>query len=57
MDFKNTFFMGISINLVVFGIGLIWFLASKMDLSTLPNKPIQANDLYRSDETQEKLII
>jgi hypothetical protein len=21
-----------------FGIGLIWFLASKMDLSTLPNK-------------------
>ena len=34
-----------------FGIGLIWFLASKMDLSTLPNKPIQANDLYkRPDE-------
>ena len=30
-----------------FGIGLIWFLASKMDLSTLPNKPIQANDLYK----------
>ncbi len=30
-----------------FGIGLIWFLSSKMDLSTLPNKPIQANDLYK----------
>ena len=36
-----------------FGIGLIWFLASKMDLSTLPNKPIQANDLYKKpDEVQ-----
>ena len=33
-----------------FGIGLIWFLASKMDLSTLPNKPIQANDLYKSPD-------
>ena len=32
------------------GIGLIWFLGSKMDLSTLPNKPIQANDLYKSPE-------
>ena len=29
------------------GIGIIWFLASKMDLSTLPNKPILANDLYK----------
>ena len=33
-----------------FGIGLIWFLASKMDLSTLPNKPIQANDLYKNPD-------
>ena len=33
-----------------FGIGLIWFLASKMDLSTLPNKPIQANDLYKGPD-------
>ena len=33
-----------------FGIGLIWFLANKMDLSTLPNKPIQANDLYKSPD-------
>ena len=33
-----------------FGIGLIWFLASKMDLSTLPNKPIQANDLYKTPD-------
>ena len=30
-----------------FGIGLIWFLASKMDLSTLPNKPIQSGDLLK----------
>jgi Na+/proline symporter len=30
-----------------FGIGLIWFLASKMDLSTLPNRPIQSGDLYK----------
>jgi SSS family solute:Na+ symporter len=34
----------------LFGIGLIWFLASKMDLSTLPNKPIQANDLYKKPD-------
>ena len=33
-----------------FGIGLIWFLASKMDLSTLPNKPIQANDFYKKPD-------
>jgi len=33
-----------------FGIGLIWFLGSKMDLSTLPNKPIQANDIYKKYE-------
>ena len=33
-----------------FGIGLIWFLGSKMDLSTLPNKPIQANDLFKKPE-------
>ncbi len=31
----------------VIGIGLIWFLASKMDLSTLPNKPIQPNDIFK----------
>ncbi len=30
-----------------FGIGLIWFLASKMDLSTLPNKPIQSGDFHK----------
>ena len=30
-----------------FGVGLIWFLASKMDLSTLPNKPIQSGDLFK----------
>ena len=30
-----------------FGVGLIWFLASKMDLSTLPNRPIQSGDLYK----------
>ena len=28
------------------GIGLIWFLANKMDLSTLPKKPILPNDEY-----------
>ena len=33
-----------------FGIGLIWFLASKMDLSTLPNRPIQANDLHKEPD-------
>ena len=33
-----------------FGIGLIWFLASKMDLSTLPNKPIQGNDAYKEKD-------
>ena len=39
-----------------FGIGLIWFLSSKMDLSTLPNKPIQANDLYKKpDEVQGEI--
>ena len=37
----------------IFGIGLIWFLSSKMDLSTFPNKPIQTNDLYKKpDEVQ-----
>ena len=30
-----------------FGIGLIWFLASKMDLSTLPNRPIQSGDPHK----------
>jgi len=30
-----------------FGVGLIWFLASKMDLSTLPNRPIQSGDLHK----------
>ena len=33
-----------------FGIGLVWFLASKMDLSTLPNRPIQANDLHKQPD-------
>jgi len=33
-----------------FGIGLIWFLASKMDLSTLPNRPIQVNDLHKQPD-------
>ena len=33
-----------------FGIGLIWFLASKMDLSTLPNRPIQAHDLHKQPD-------
>ena len=33
-----------------FGIGLVWFLASQMDLSTLPNKPIQANDLHKKPD-------
>jgi Na+/proline symporter len=28
------------------GIGLIWFLANKMDLSTLPKKAIRPDDLY-----------
>ena len=28
------------------GIGLVWFLANKMDLSTLPKKAIRPNDLY-----------
>tara|TARA_Y100001970_G_scaffold262394_1_gene346582 strand:+ start:1177 stop:3243 length:2067 start_codon:yes stop_codon:yes gene_type:complete len=32
------------------GIGLIWFLANKMDLSTLPNKPILANDLHKQPD-------
>ena len=33
-----------------FGIGLVWFLANKMDLSTLPNKPIQVNDPHKSPD-------
>ena len=33
-----------------FGIGLVWFLASKMDLSTLPNRPIQSGDLYKNPD-------
>jgi hypothetical protein len=37
----------------VIGIGLIWFLASKMDLSTLPNKPIQPNDLFKGPNETE----
>ena len=40
----------------LFGIGLIWFLASKMDLSTLPNKPIQPNDIYKEpDDVQGEI--
>ena len=30
----------------ILGIGLVWFLANKMDLSTLPKKAIQPNDPY-----------
>ena len=30
----------------IVGIGLVWFLANKMDLSTLPKKAIQPNDPY-----------
>lgn len=33
-----------------FGIGLIWFLANKMDLSTLPNKPIKIGDLHKKPD-------
>jgi len=35
------------------GIGLIWFLANKMDLSTLPKKPILPNDIYDELGTRE----
>ena len=34
----------------LFGIGLIWFLANKMDLSTLPKKAIRPDDLYVDTE-------
>jgi len=37
----------------VVGIGLIWFLAKKMDLSTLPKFPIQPNDIYEEAEVLE----
>ena len=40
-----------------FGIGLVWFLASKMDLSTLPNKPIQPNDVYKEPEEIQDLSL
>ena len=44
---------GYQLILWFFGIGLILFLSNKMDLSTLPNKPIQANDPYKKpDEVQ-----
>ena len=46
MDIKNSFNMGLPTYLVVVGIGLVWFLANKMELSTLPKKPIQPNDLF-----------
>ena len=32
------------------GIGLVWFLANKMDLSTLPKKAIKPDDLYVDTE-------
>ena len=32
------------------GIGLIWFLANKLDLSTLPKKAIKPEDLYVDTE-------
>ena len=35
------------------GIGLIWFLGKKMDLSTLPKKPIQPNDIYEEADNLE----
>ena len=35
------------------GIGLIWFLGKKMDLSTLPKKPIQPNDIYEELDNLE----
>ena len=35
------------------GIGLIWFLAKKMDLSTLPKLPIKTNDLYEEVDVHE----
>ena len=35
------------------GIGLLWFLANKMDLSTLPKKPIQSNDLYEESRSHQ----
>jgi hypothetical protein len=38
------------------GIGLIWFLAKKMDLSTLPKLPIQPNDLYEDVDVPEGSI-
>ena len=39
------------------GIGLIWFLAKKMDLSTLPKLPIHPNDVnYEIDNTEESIV-
>ncbi|MDC0057544.1 hypothetical protein OAJ74_05265, partial [Alphaproteobacteria bacterium] len=38
------------------GIGLVWFLANKMDLSTLPKKPIQPNDLFEEVSIHEESI-
>ena len=53
MDFENTIYLGISTNMVVFWNRFNLVLSNKMDLSTLPNKPIQANDLYQPpDEVQ-----
>ena len=34
----------------IIGIGLLWFLANKMDHSTLPTKPIQPGDLFEDVE-------
>ena len=38
------------------GIGLIWFLAKKMDLSTLPKLPIQPGDVYDEIDASEESI-
>ena len=38
------------------GIGLVWFLANKMDLSTLPKKPIQPNDLFEEVVSHDESI-
>ena len=39
------------------GIGLIWFLAKKMDLSTLPKQPIKPDDVYYEIDSSEKSIV
>ena len=36
------------------GVGLIWLLANKMDLSTLPKKPILPTDLFEEVGTHQE---